>query len=111
MAEAASNKGRFVIGYEDDVDCFVAYEDVDGEGALAPIERFPSLVDLLESCREVGLTEFGGVSHEAAVQIHQWLTIDRPAAQYIEGLLAGEIHLTGRPSEQGPKGRIGFLKG
>ena len=76
---------RFFIGYEEDM--FVAYP-VSNQGtyhrSLAMYAY--ELEELLEQCRDAGLTQFEGLTKDAVGVIYDWLVRGQPAVQFVEGL-------------------------
>ena len=98
-------KGHFHIGYDDSRAMFKAYAHSKHSGNWHPAALSHSLEELLQECRERGLTVLDGLTPSAIECIHQWMVIDRPTMQYVEGLWGGD----GQLSAKGPmKNPIGF---
>ena len=93
--------GHFYIGLDDDV--FSAYVPSElRNNSWMRAEQSASLSDLLEKCRQRGLTTFDGLTEEAASEIHRWLTVTQPALKYVEGFWNGDT------TSQSDRGPIGF---
>ena len=56
------------------------------DGVYRNVEVGFSLQELFEKCRERGdLSQLEGLTEEATMFIHRWLTIYRPVQEYVEG--------------------------
>ena len=72
-------------------------------GVYRNVEVGFSLQEVLEKCRKRGdLSYFEGLTEEATLFIHRWMTMYRPVQEYVEGLWEAP--------DNKRKGPIGFRK-
>ncbi len=93
--------GHFYIDYDEKLNVFMAKATTGNNDILGLIDTSRSLNDLLNKCRERGLTHIEGVSNPAIDEVLEWLH-QRPALEFIETLWEGESNLL--------KGPIGFVR-
>lgn len=94
--------GHFHVGYNENHDLFEAYVHNPDRNTWVLREVSSSLEDLLQLCRQGGLTTFDGLNPKAVERIYQWLVVERPALEYVESMWQGSGN---PPSSRGP---IGF---
>ena len=89
----------FMVAYESSSGLFEAYarRSESHQGVLTEVS--PSLVGLLEKCKNAGLV-FVGLCPSAIDRVHYWLTVEKPTDDYVQDLWE-EFS----PSKRGP---IGF---
>ncbi len=97
---SGGSSGRFHVGYDERSERFKAYAHKPDRDVWTLVEESYSLEELLQKCKNRGLTVFDGLDQAAIDLIHHWLVVDRPAIQFVESLWEG----SGSASKKGPMG-------
>ena len=98
-SESKGRTGRFYVSYEEDSGLFSAMaEGSDSVLRRAAVSR--SLQGLLRECEELGLEHLEGLTDSAIERIYRWMTVERPAIDYVAGLWGGSSSTVQGPGER-----------